>query len=121
MIRSHSSHVTPKTDPLQAAFVMLLPAIQQRARVFFHHVSCAQTREDHVAEVVAIAWRWYTRLAQKGKDASRFVATLAWLAARAVRSGRRLTGQESSRDVLSSRAQRRHQFTVSSLPQTVLR
>ncbi len=55
-------------------------------------------------------------MARRGKDASKFAAALATLAARAVRSGRRLAGQERGRDVLSFVAQCRHGFGVSRLP-----
>jgi hypothetical protein len=63
-----------------------------------------------------VAWTWFLRLAQRGKDAARFVGTLARYAARAVRCGRRLRGSESLRDILSRQAQKRHGFTVGSLP-----
>src|SRR5262245_59440450 len=53
---------------------------------------------------------------QNAKDLPRFVGALARYAARAVRCGKRLTGQEKAKDVLSSLAQRRHGFTVASLP-----
>src|SRR5262249_23702635 len=69
-----------------------------------------------IAETIALSWAWYRRLIRKGKDVTKFVATLARYAARAVRCGRRLTGQEKAKDVLSSLAQRRHGFTVASLP-----
>jgi hypothetical protein len=55
-------------------------------------------------------------LAERGKDAADFISTLAFLAARGVKAGRRLCGQERSRDVMSPRAQRRHGFTVEPLP-----
>jgi hypothetical protein len=70
-----------------------------------------------VAEVVAIAWKWHLGLAQRGKDATQFPATLATFAARAVRAGRRLCGRERSRDVLSPTAQRQHLFVVERLPE----
>jgi hypothetical protein len=44
------------------------------------------------------------------------VGALALLAARHVRSGRRLCGQEHSKDALSPLAQRRHGFATQSLP-----
>jgi hypothetical protein len=69
-----------------------------------------------VAEVVALAWKWFVRLACRGKDAKRFARAIATFAARAVRSGRRLCGQERARDVHSSVARRRHGFSVASLP-----
>jgi hypothetical protein len=66
--------------------------------------------------MVALSWRWFVRLAQKGKDASRFPSALATFSARAVRSGRRLCGQERARDALSVLAQQCHRFTVSRIP-----
>src|SRR5262249_22789177 len=66
--------------------------------------------------MVALAWKWFLRLVAKGKDAAAFPATIAAFAARAVRSGRRLCGQEKAKDVLSPRAQQRKHFAVQSLP-----
>jgi hypothetical protein len=57
------------------------------------------------------------RLAERGKDPSRFPSTLAGYAAKAVKSGRRVSGQESDRDVLSPLAQMRRNFVVSTLPE----
>jgi hypothetical protein len=68
------------------------------------------------AETIALSWQWYVRLARRGKDAARFVTALASFAARAAHSGRRLCGQERSRDALSPRARQRHGYTVSPLP-----
>jgi hypothetical protein len=65
--------------------------------------------------VVALCWKWFVRLVEKGKDPLTFPTTLAAYAARAVRSGRRLTGQERSKDPLSPLAQRRHGFRVEPL------
>jgi hypothetical protein len=44
------------------------------------------------------------------------VSTLATVAARAVRSGRRVCGQERAKDELSALAQQRHGFVVEKLP-----
>src|SRR5439155_13800377 len=79
------------------------------------HVVCPGQREDFVSEAVALAWKSFVRLAEQGKDASEFVSALATLVVRAVRSGRRLCGQERSRDVMSPAAQRRHGFRVEEL------
>jgi hypothetical protein len=57
-------------------------------------------------------------LAQRGKDATKFIAALAHLAARAVRSGRRVGAGERVNDIMSPLAQRRHGFIVQSLPPT---
>jgi hypothetical protein len=101
---------------LQARFLSILPRIELHGRISFRHLRCADARADAVAEVVAIAWRWHLGLAQRGKDATQFPATLATFAARAVRAGRRVCGRERSRDALSPTAQRQHQFVVERLP-----
>jgi hypothetical protein len=107
---------TPLTV-LHAGFLALLPRIELHARITFRHFKCPDKKEDAVAEVVAIAWLWFVRLAQKGKDAGRFPMTLAAFAARAVKSGGRLCGMEKSKDVLSPVAQQRHSFVVTMLPE----
>ena len=106
----------PAPDRLAARFLLLLPRIETHARISFADVACPATRADHVAETVALAWRWYVRLAQRGKDANDFPAAFAGRAAQAVRSGRRLCGQERAKDVLSPSARRRHGFAVEALP-----
>src|SRR5262249_31834442 len=52
-------------------------------------------------------------------DPLTFPSTLATYAARHVRCGRRLCGQEKGKDALSSLAQQRHGFDVESLPHSV--
>src|SRR5262249_9751384 len=93
-----------------------LPVVQRHARIAFRHLKCRCRREDAVAECVALSWRWVLRLRELGKDATTFPTTLASYAARAVRSGRRLCGQERARDALSPLAQGRHGFLVQALP-----
>lgn len=106
---------TPRPEDLHARFLAFLPRIQQHARIVFRDVRCPQRRDDCVQEVVALAWAWYLRLAGRGRDAGDFVGALATFAARAVRSGRQLCGQQPARDVLSPRAQGRHAFAVRGL------
>jgi hypothetical protein len=101
---------------LHAHFLAKLPRIEAHARVCFRHIRCPGKRDDAVAEVVALCWKWYVRLAQRGRDASQFASALATFAARHVRCGRRLCGQEPGQDALSPLAQRRHGFTVRALP-----
>jgi hypothetical protein len=96
---------------------MLLPRIERHARITFRHLGCPQSRDDAVAEAVALAWRWYLRLVERGKDPAAFVSALAGYAARAVRRGRRVCGQEAGQEVLSPRAQARHGFAVRRLPE----
>jgi hypothetical protein len=102
-------------ERLQQQFLVILPRIELHARIWSRHVLCPGEKEDFVSEAVALAWRSFLRLAEQGKDATEFVTALATLVVRAVRSGRRLCGQQRSRDVMSPAAQRRHGFRVEEL------
>ena len=114
---AHPSLCTSATaDHLHVVFLALLPRIERHGRVYFRHLKCPHRRADAVAEMVAVAWRWHLRLARRGKDVTRFPSALAAYAARAVRGGRRVCGQEKGKDALSPLAQRRHGFVVSSIP-----
>jgi hypothetical protein len=108
--RQPSSPADPST------FLALLPKIELHARISFNGIKCPATRADKVAECVALAWAWYTRLNERGKDVSRFLMVFVYLVARAVKSGRRVAGMERARDVMSERAPRLHGFTVGRLP-----
>jgi hypothetical protein len=108
---NHSSH-----GRLQAVFLaVILPRVEQHARVSFRNLAPAE-REEATAEARGLAWRWFLRLAARRKDATRFPTAIATFAARAVRSGRRVCGQEPARDALSPLAQARRGFTVIGLP-----
>jgi hypothetical protein len=100
---------------LHAHFLAILPRIETHAQVHFRHLLCPGERADAVAEVVAVCWKWYLRIVKQGKDVNEFVTTLADYAVRHVRSGRKLCGQERSKDVLSARAQQRNGFKVEAL------
>jgi hypothetical protein len=107
----------PSLDALQAAFLdLVLPKVLSHGRVYFRHLRSAELKEEYVAEMVALTWKWHRRLAERGKDSTRFPAALATFAARAVRSGRRLAGMDRARDVLSPQARQRHGFAVCKLP-----
>jgi hypothetical protein len=106
----------PAGGALQAHFLSILPRIEQHARIYFRNVRCPGKREDAEAETVAICWRWFVRLAERGKDARRFPTVLASYAARAVKCGRRLCGPQAGKDALSPLAQSRHGFCVQALP-----
>ena len=95
----------PGTD-LQSRFINVLPRIEEQARFYFRGVRCVVHRADCIAETVAVSWKWFCRLAQRGKDATQFAAALANLAARAVRAGRRVGAGERVNDVMSPLAQR---------------
>jgi hypothetical protein len=101
---------------LQSAFLGILPRIELHAGIYFRHVRCHDTRAERVAETLALAWKWFLRLSEKGKDASGFPTVLAHYAARAVKSGRRVCGQHRSTDVTNPLTQKRHGFRLESLP-----
>ncbi len=107
---------TPATEALHARFLAILPRIELHARIFFRHVKCPHKQADLIAESIDFCWKWFRELAQRGKDATRFPLTLAVLAARHVKNGRRLCGKERSGDVMSALAQLTHGFLVQSLP-----
>lgn len=102
-------------DARHVAFLALLPRLQTHARIYFRGVRCPVAREEAIQETLALAWQWYVRLTERGKDACAFPMVFAALVARAVKSGRRVCGQDS-RDVLSRLAQKRHGFRVEPLP-----
>jgi hypothetical protein len=114
--------VTTPTHPaalarLQSAFLAsVLPKVLSHGRVYFRHLRSAELKEEYVAEMIALTWKWHLRLAERGKDSTRFPTALATFAARAVRCGRRLAGMDRSKDVLSPLAQQRKGFAVGKLP-----
>jgi hypothetical protein len=102
---------------LHASFLaIVLPRVLSHGRVCFGGLKCPHRREDAIQDMIGLAWRWHLRLAENGKDATCFPTALASYAARAVRSGSRVAGQERANDVLSPVAQRRHHFFVGTLP-----
>src|SRR5262245_49958368 len=103
-------------EVLHVQFLALVPRIETHATIFFRGIRCPVTREDRVAECVALGWKWFLRLAEQGKDVFAFPMAFAALVARAVKCGRRLGRQERANDVLSLLAQQRHGFRVGSLP-----
>jgi len=113
-----SPPVPPDPACLHAAFLSILPRIELHGEVVFRALRCPHRKQEVIAEVVALAWLWFTRLVRQGKDPTRFASAIATYAAKAVKTGRRLVGQERSKDVLSPRAQYLRDFAVVSLPLT---
>jgi hypothetical protein len=110
-----SDPAPPSHAQLHDRFLELLPRLERHGRIFFRGLKAHQ-KEEAIADMVALAWKWFGRLAERGKDVGQFpTAFVSWVA-RAVNQGRRLTGQESAKEVLNPEAQRRHSFRVLSLP-----
>jgi hypothetical protein len=95
----------------------ILPRVDAHGRVYFRHVRCKHRREELLAEMAALTWKWFIRLVQRGKDVLRFAGRLAVYAARAIGGGRRVCGRERARDAMTPSAQHRHSFAVGSLPE----
>jgi DNA-directed RNA polymerase specialized sigma24 family protein len=101
---------------VQAHFVAILPRIELHAKIYFRDVKCPHRKEDYIQETRALAWKYFVRTIQLGKNPLTFVSRIATFAARHARSGRHVCGQERSKDTMSPLAQRRHGFTVQPLP-----
>jgi len=108
--------VAGSLDQLQSQFLTIRPRIEAHARDYSRHLRCQTAKADCIAEALALAWKWFVRLARRGKDAARWPSVLPRYAVKAVRSGRRLCGQLKAKDVLNERAQQRHGFLVEQLP-----
>ena len=104
-----------RLSAVQAHFVAILPRIELHAKIYFRDVRCPHRKEDYIQETRALAWKFFTRAIEQGKNPLTFVSRIATYAARHARSGRRLCGQRS-RDTMSPLAQRRRGFTVMALP-----
>jgi hypothetical protein len=102
-------------DELHAKFLAILPRIELHGRIYVRHLS-ADRKADAIQEMQALAWKWFLRLDEKGKDPADFLMSFTTFLARAVNSGRRLVGMAKSKDVMNPIAQRQQGFKVESLP-----
>jgi len=53
-------------DQLQASFLAIHPRIETHARIYFRQVRSADEKAERIAEAIALAWKWFVRLAQRG-------------------------------------------------------
>jgi len=98
-------------DALQAGFLAILPRIERHGQVVFRHLPSCK-KEEAIQEMCCLAWKWYCRLVERGKNIAEFSSGLADFVARNIKRGRRLCGEEGARDVLSPFVQQRHGFAV---------
>jgi hypothetical protein len=110
----------PLLTDLHTRFLKMLPRIELHGRIFFRNLRCQQEKTDAIAEMVALAWKWYVRLAQRGKDAADFVVAFCRFLGVAVKSGRKITGLEKAKDVMNPINQQRRGFKVERLPASTL-
>ncbi|MFO0865672.1 MAG: hypothetical protein U0744_13635 [Gemmataceae bacterium] len=107
-----------KPKSVQASFLILLPQIERHARYSFRQIACPGLRGDRIAEAIGLAWKWHCRLLEQGKDVFAFPVAFSCLVAKAVKSGRRVCGQEKATDAMSSVAQHRRSFNVRNFSQS---
>ena len=60
----------PEAKHLHAHFLAMLPRIELHARIRFRHLKCQHSKEDAVAETVALCWHWFIRLMRPAKRSS---------------------------------------------------
>jgi hypothetical protein len=106
----------PSLADLQVRYIAVLPIVERYAPLACRGLKCPHRRDDAAQELRSMVWSWLVRLAQKGRDGTAFIRSLAYLAARAVRSHRKIAGGERAKDVHSPLAQARHGFRVEALP-----
>jgi hypothetical protein len=100
---------------LHTRFLVLLPKIETHGRIYFRYLR-PHRREEALQEMRALAWLWFLRLAQRGKDAGDYLSTFNDFLVRAVSSGRRVIGTEKAKDAMCVRTQKRRGFKVERLP-----
>jgi hypothetical protein len=105
-------------EVLHARFLLILPRVELHGRIYFRHLR-SQKKADAIQEMRALAWKWFLRLQERGRDPAEFITGFVTLLARAVNSGRRLAGMAKSKDAMNPATQRRHGFTVESLPSSI--
>jgi hypothetical protein len=107
---------SPPSTSLHETFMAVLPKIETHASIAFRHIRCPATRADKIAEAIALGWKWFVRLHERGRSIDEFVMHFVTLVARAVKSGRRITGMAKAKDLMNERCQARHGFKVEGLP-----
>jgi hypothetical protein len=104
-----------KLDELHAKYLSILPRIELHGRIYFRHLD-PHRKDDAIQEMCSLAWKWFLRLDEQGKDPADFLMSFTTFLARSVNSGRRLVGMAKSKDVMNPITQRHHGFKVESLP-----
>ena len=97
-------------------FLKVLPAIEAHGRIYFRHLKAGDAKEEAIQEMRALGWRWFIALETHGKDISAIKGGFVALLAKAVNSGRSLTGKAKNKDVMDRHNQKRHGYNVENLP-----
>lgn len=89
---------------LQDSFTRYLPVMRRYARFAFQHLD-ADKREEAVSNTLALAWKHWHRLNERGRaDEPGILKAVVWYAIRQTRAGRRIDSAGRLRDVLSLRS-----------------
>jgi len=105
----------PADEPdVQARFLEMLPRIAQQARVASRNLRGAE-REERIAEVIALAFCMFHRLAERGMLDSAYPTPIARYAIRQALAGRGAGVKLNVHDVTSAHCQRTTGIRVQSL------
>ena len=112
---AHANRIRrPAASAHAAAFLSILPQIQEQARFAFRNAE-PERRQELIAEVIANCWAAFVRLVERGLIDVVYPTPLASYAIKQVRDGRRVGAKLNVRDVSSDYAQRLKRFTVQRL------
>jgi hypothetical protein len=99
------SRPKPATAELQALFLKMAPLIATHARICFQDLD-PESREEHIAEVLANAFCAFLRLAQLNRLSVAYPSALARFGVAQVKSGRKVGTKMNVNDVASELCQR---------------
>jgi hypothetical protein len=60
-MRSNPNDPIRPAPELHARFLAILPRIEQHARIYFRHIRCPAQKEEVLAEVRGLVWKWFVR------------------------------------------------------------
>lgn len=100
----------------QSGFFEILPHLESLGQRYFRHLKCPARKADAIQEMRALAWKWFLRLSQRGKNPAHFIHAFVCYLARAVKSGRCVVGKSRFKEAMHPASQKRRGFIVESFP-----
>jgi hypothetical protein len=106
------------SDPkaIEAHFLAALPRIEKHAKTKFRGMT-PEALDDAIQKVRGLAWKYYLREVERGKNPDDYISVIADFSVRHVKGGRDVTGIERMQDVLSHRGQKQRGYKVQSFPE----
>lgn len=92
--------VPASAETAGALFVMALPKINRIARYVLRRIP-GHRKDEAIADAASLAWLYFVRVQQRGKNPLRFLTVLARFAAVHVGAGRSVHSCRSRRDLLA--------------------